>query len=243
VRRWLWYRSHILWYRSHTTRSLSRDSSTTEEEANTRRFGRKRLPRFSERRETQRQKSSKATKTKRKTRKSDDSQEDSRTPSSTIFVSYVTCYHMQFLMRLQIMRYYFPYKETNQIIMSFEFGLWWHLANSVSCMLLRRLQRLISSWGQIYNFSKKKKKPKVNLVCLTDHAHGHKPRDHMTTLLRHNNKLTGGTCLWCSDECVPYVPCILSSIKLSFYFFMLQPYRDVNFPYQYVSKFRHHSII
>jgi len=27
------------------------------------------------------------------------------------------------LMRLQIMRYYFSYKETNQIIMSFEFGL------------------------------------------------------------------------------------------------------------------------
>jgi len=27
------------------------------------------------------------------------------------------------LMRLQITRYYFPYKETNQIIMSFGFGL------------------------------------------------------------------------------------------------------------------------
>jgi len=45
------------------------------------------------------------------------------------------------LMQLQIMRYYFPYKETNQ---SFEFGLWWHPEDSVSYMLLRRLWRLIS---------------------------------------------------------------------------------------------------
>jgi len=43
------------------------------------------------------------------------------------------------LMRLQITRYYFSYKETNQIIMSFEFGLRWHPAESVSCMLLHRL--------------------------------------------------------------------------------------------------------
>jgi len=41
---------------------------------------------------------------------------DSRTPSSTIFVSYVTHFYMQFLTRLQITRYYFPYKETNQVI-------------------------------------------------------------------------------------------------------------------------------
>jgi len=41
--------------------------------------------------------------------------------------------------------YYFPYKETNQI-MSFEFGLWWYPADSVSCMLLHHLRRLISSW-------------------------------------------------------------------------------------------------
>jgi len=46
---------------------------------------------------------------------------------------------------LQITRYYFPCKETNQIIMSFEFGLRWHPADSVSCMLLRRLRQLISS--------------------------------------------------------------------------------------------------
>jgi len=50
------------------------------------------------------------------------------------------------LMRLQITRY-FPYKETNQIIMSFEFGLWWHLADSTSCMLLRCLRQLIGSWS------------------------------------------------------------------------------------------------
>jgi len=48
---------------------------------------------------------------------------DSDTHTSIIFVSYITCYYEQFLMRLQIMICYFPYKETNQVIMSFEFGL------------------------------------------------------------------------------------------------------------------------
>jgi len=44
------------------------------------------------------------------------------------------------------LRYYFPCKETNQIIISFEFGLWWNPADSVSCMLLRHIRQLISSW-------------------------------------------------------------------------------------------------
>jgi len=42
--------------------------------------------------------------------------------------------------------YYFLYKETNQLIISFEFGLWWNPADSVSCMLLHHLRQLISSW-------------------------------------------------------------------------------------------------
>jgi len=70
---------------------------------------------------------------------------------SSTFVQPAGCIRRIAFMRLQIMRHYFPYKETNQIIMSFIFGLWWHQGDSVSCMLLRRLWRLISSCVELYH--------------------------------------------------------------------------------------------
>jgi len=66
---------------------------------------------------------------------------DSRTHSSTVFISYVTHFHGKFVMWLQITRYCFPNKETNQILKRI-----WHLADCTSCMLLRCLRQLISSW-------------------------------------------------------------------------------------------------
>ena len=41
---------------------------------------------------------------------------------------------------------YFPYMENIQQQLTINPGLWWHLPGGVSFMLLRHLQRLISSW-------------------------------------------------------------------------------------------------
>ena len=50
---------------------------------------------------------------------------------------------------------------------------------------------------------------------LPDHCH--KPRaqtsQYMVTILHHNNKLTGGMCLWGSNECTPCAPCLFFHLQ------------------------------
>jgi len=51
-----------------------------------------------------------------------------------------SCAHVEFCLWLPIMRFYFPYKLCKLLGNWFE--LWWHLAGSVSSMLLRYLSAL-----------------------------------------------------------------------------------------------------
>ena len=86
-----------------------------------------------------------------------------------------------------------------------------HLTSNVA---LQTRKHLLAAGYRIFF-----KSSKLNFVSLTDHSH--KPRaqtkQRMVTILRHNNKLTGGMCLL-GFRRVCALSFLLSSIRLLFFF-------------------------
>ena len=80
-----------------------------------------------------------------------------------------------------------------------------HLTSNIA---LKTRKRLLAAG---YRFFFNCQNSKFRLThSLTDHSC--KPRaqakQHVVTILHHNNKLTGGMSLWDSDKCTPCVPCL-----------------------------------
>ena len=89
-----------------------------------------------------------------------------------------------------------------------------------------------------YRIFKKSLKLEFSLTdCLTDHSHKARGqmKQCMVTILRHNNKLTSGMCLFGVPTSVGSLCLVFSFIfnQVACFLHPTKPYQGVNFPYQH----------